>query len=172
MILSIAEISNFLNYDPITGNLTWIVSRGTIRKGSIAGSKRDDGYLRVCLFKRNYFAHRVAWGLHYGEWPQNVIDHIDGDRENNKIYNLRDVTVSENGQNRRTPASNSTTGYLGVCFDKKFGKFKAAIKYNGRNKSLGHFETAQEAAEKYKSAKLIYHITQTADAKQQSEGGK
>jgi hypothetical protein len=94
--------------------------------------------------------HRFAWYLHYGHLPINSIDHIDGNRSNNKIDNLRDVTVQQNQWNH--------TKAKGYSWHKASNKFSSQIKIDGKMKHLGLFNTEQEARNSYLKAKEIYHV--------------
>ena len=101
--------------------------------------------------KRFYIrAHRLAWFLHYGTLPINFIDHIDGNRSNNRIDNLRDVSSQQNQWNQTTAK--------GYCWMKNRKKFKAAIGINGNRKTIGYFNTEQEARNAYLKAKETYHV--------------
>ena len=94
-------IKEYLHYDPFSGGLYWIKRPYKSRVKFLAGfEEKKDGYLIVKINKRCFKAHRVAWFLYYGEWPKIVIDHINGDRKDNRIENLRDVTHQENCLNR------------------------------------------------------------------------
>jgi hypothetical protein len=112
------------------------------------------GYI-VCSFKINYkrysiYSHRLAWFLHYGLTPQKTIDHIDGNKKNNRIENLRDVSHQENQFN--------LTKAKGYSWDPINKKFAARIKLNNRNKFLGRFNTEEEARNAYLKAKEKYHV--------------
>src|SRR4051812_45292702 len=90
-----------LSYDPLTGAITRLVDAMNGRKaGDTATSRQAGGYLTVSVGSRNLFAHRVAWLLAQGEWPQQI-DHINGDRKKNRLCNLRNVTNRVNSQNRK-----------------------------------------------------------------------
>ena len=93
--------------------------------------------------------------LYYKKWPNFDIDHINGDRKDNRIVNLRDATAKINAQNIRKAPVNSSTGYLGVT--KKGSKYRAQISLNGSKKHLGYFDTAEEAHERYVEMKRILH---------------
>lgn len=149
-----------LAYNPETGELTWRVRRGGKgRLGSIAGHAKADGYRRIIIDGRQYRAHRVAWLIFYGSWPRDCIDHIDGDTNNNRIANLRDVTHAENLQNLRRPLSGNSTGLLGVY--PEGDKFRAKIVINRRNKYLGTFSTPEAAHAAYLAAKRELHLFST-----------
>jgi len=123
-------------------------------KGKSIRKKNRFGYV-VCSFKINYqrysmYGHRLAWFLHYGELPKKQIDHIDGNKINNKILNLRDVSGQENSFN--------FTKAKGYSWDKKNKKFHASIKVNYKGKHLGRFNTQEEARNAYLKAKEKYHV--------------
>lgn len=100
-------------------------------------------------------AHRLAWLYIYGKWPQNELDHLDGNRANNKIANLRDAGDVLNSQNRRSPNKNNGVGLLGVS---RHGlRFKAMIGVNWKIKYLGIFDTKEEAHAVYVKAKRKLH---------------
>ncbi|MCF7995225.1 MAG: HNH endonuclease [Chromatiaceae bacterium] len=102
-------------------------------------------YLKIKIEGITYRAHRLAWLLYYGEWPCGEIDHINGDGLDNRIKNLRDVTVSVNLRNARMFSSN-TSGVNGVTWDNAREKWIAQIKINGNRRFLGRFGTKEEAA--------------------------
>lgn len=141
-----------LTYDPLTGKF---IHLGKTANGLPAGSVDSEGYVLISLNKRAYRAHRLAWLLTHGEWPANQIDHIDGDRQNNRIANLRDVTNQGNQQNRKRPQSNNKSGYLGVALVD--GQFLAAIRHNGKTRRIGFFSTALEAYAAYLVEKRQTH---------------
>ena len=130
------------------------------RSGEVAGSIRPDGYIIICINKKRYKAHRLAWFYVYGVWPSGDIDHIDRNSSNNRIKNLRDVTRAENMQNRRRAHINNKTGFLGVNFDKQSGRFRATIRdVNSKKLHLGLFATPELAHEAYVLAKRKLHPT-------------
>lgn len=93
--------------------------------------KKKKTYLRIGLMGKRFYAHRVAWAMHYGEWPLLEIDHINGDSEDNCIMNLRQVTRKQNCQNVKT-SSKSLSGYCGVNWHSLSGKWRARVKMDGR----------------------------------------
>lgn len=87
-MLTVERLRELLDYDPETGVFRWKEPRRKCRVGEVAGSLRKDGYVKIQVDGRFYQAHRLAWLCVYGVWPS-AIDHIDGNRANNAIANLR-----------------------------------------------------------------------------------
>jgi HNH endonuclease len=134
------EVREWLDYDPDTGEFRWKKVRcgrgaNQMRVGDLAGTYQQ-GYLRICVNGRIYRAHRLAWLLHCGEFPNGFLDYIDGNKRNNRIANLRVATNSENQANRGPPIR-KTSGAKGVTW--KQGKWHAQIAIEGRQKFLGAF---------------------------------
>lgn len=154
------EIKNFLDYCPETGLFTWVVDAAkNVKAGKIAGCIQSHGYIYIALKKKRYSAHRLAWFFCYGKWPTKHIDHINGNKTDNRIENLREATTSENGQNRAAN-KNTKTGFKGVTAHNK--KFRAEITHQGKTHYLGVFMTAKEASEAYKkAAKQLHPFTNT-----------
>lgn len=100
------------------------------------------GYLECSIGRRRFLLHRLAWLFVYGRMPNGVIDHINGQKQDNRICNLRDVDQVVNGLNRHGPNKNNKTGVLGVCKHSLCGKYMARA--NGRY--LGLFDTVEQAA--------------------------
>lgn len=152
--LTHAELFSALAYQPDSGVFTWK------KTGAIAGGPNFDGYIKIKVHQRWYLAHRLAWLYVHGIWPTQLIDHINGDRVDNRIANLRDVSNSVNRQNARTANADSKTGILGVTLRKSKSKprYQAQIAVNGKNKYLGMFDTEGEAHQAYLMAKREVHI--------------
>ena len=115
--------------------------------GKPINSRTDDGRVIVHLNlgkRMRTQGARVAWAIYHGKWPKGVIDHIDGDCTNDRIENLRDVSLSENNRNQRISGRN-TSGKVGVTFNRGARKWRAWVSLNGRVKSLGYFWTLEEA---------------------------
>lgn len=140
-----------LSYDPETGLFRWALPRSRIRVGQIAGYTKPDGYKGIEFQGRSYLQHRLAWMYVYGEEPAGELDHINGDRGDNRICNLRVVTRAQNCRNRHNVRIDSKTGVLGVCFNE--GSFKAEIVRGGVRKFLGRFKSAAEAGQAYLDAR-------------------
>ena len=132
------ELRKRLRYDPETGKLYWL--RGVCEIVE-AFTARDSGrYLNGRINQKTFRAHRVIWALVYGEWPKGEIDHINGQRDDNRLCNLRCVTRAENARNRARMKRN-TSGRTGVYWQGRCGKWVASI--NGTY--LGIFERFEDA---------------------------
>ena len=141
------ELLELFSYDSDTGKLFWKAGRGNkIKAGTEVSSKTKDGYLRVTMHYKTYQVHRIVWIILHGEIPEGkLVDHLDGNRENNRPDNLRLVDDSENSRNR-AKRSNNTSGVTGVYFDKKRGNWRVQV-YNENHKKimLGSYKNLEEA---------------------------
>lgn len=150
------EIKRKLRYCPETGKLFWkqIEEKSRIDKmynkqyaGKEAGSKRKDrGYIEIWILGKRLLAHRVAWFLYYGVWPEKEVDHINHITYDNRIENLREVCRVGNGRNQSKYKTN-TSGITGVYFCNNRQKWCASINKDGKRKSLGRFKTKDAAIE-------------------------
>lgn len=140
---TLERLKGLLRYDPMTGLFWWTQKpKNQTQAGSVAGCPiTKDGYIRIKIEGRRYFAHRLAWVYVHGTWPSHEIDHKDRNRSNNAITNLREATRRQNNRNRVTK---------GYSFNKRDRKFCAQIIVHGRTVSLGRFDTAEEASAAYK----------------------
>lgn len=155
-------LKEILEYNPLTGDFTWISTNDNHSSGDIANGKHSERYISINVNGKQYLAHRLAWFYTYGIWPPKDVDHIDGCRFNNKIANLRLVNRSENMQNVKVaPISNKSTGLLGASLHKRTGKFTAQIHINYKKIHLGVFNTPEEAHQAYLTAKRELHIACT-----------
>jgi hypothetical protein len=153
--LTAEQVRAVLNYDPLTGVFHWAVRRGQrMKAGDRAGARNNEGYVGIEIDCRSYKAHRLAWLVTHGEWPASEIDHINGDRGDNRIANLRAGTKAQNQQNRKLNSDNKS-GFMGVYNFQ--GKWRASIGYRGKPRYLGTFATPEEAAEAYRMAKVELH---------------
>ena len=154
------EILDYLHktlfYDSVSGIFVRKVNAGKQKKNQIAGQLRRDGYIYIGYKSRKTSAQRLAWVMTYGCWPKGHIDHINGIKTDNRLCNLRDVTLSENQQNRFGPQKNNKSGFLGVGLYKN-GKFVASLRVNGKRVYKKAFKTAEEAYIAYLKAKKIHH---------------
>lgn len=151
------RLKQYLKYDSITGNLTWIKSNSNRTPvGTPIQCKDHAGYILVRLFGILYKAHRVAWFLHYNKEPMNFIDHINGNTSDNRIVNLRVVDALENAHNHKI-ANTNTSGKCGVSFCNYYKKWVSYIDINNKRKNLGYSKTLELAIQKRKDAELKYY---------------
>jgi len=137
-------LKSILNYNLDTGIFTWKVNKSQRTKiGDFAGWL-SDGYIRIEINKKQYYAHRLAWLYINGETPKNLIDHIDGNKSNNKIYNLREATYQKNSENYKTPKTNKS-GVKNVSWYKKLNKWVVSISIKNIKKTVGYFDDLELA---------------------------
>ena len=145
------DIRKRLSYDPKTGVLRWRAN------GRIAGCLDHRGYRFVRVNWRLFLAHRIAWMLHYGAWPQGDLDHKNRDKSDNRITNLRLATRVQNIAN--APARNRAGLPKGCYRLKGHQRFYSQIKIGGEIRRLGTFDTAAEAAAAFEDAHRDEHGT-------------
>jgi hypothetical protein len=149
--LTVERLTELLRYNPETGVFTRQVN------GEIAGCVNViHGYQMVGLDGREYRAHRLVWLWQTGAWPKETIDHINGNRADNRWCNLREATKSQNATNSGKHRDN-TSGYKGVHLHKPTGKWKAEIMKNGKQKHLGLYPSAELAHIVYMCHAVIEH---------------
>ena len=149
-----------LSFDPETGVFVWRKRYARRESGDMAGTIHNrTGRLQICIDQRSYFAHRLAWFYVHGEWPKQEIDHINGNKADNRIANLRDVSRAINQQNIRKPHKNKTGYLLGAYLEKNRSSrpWRASIKLDGKSRYLGFFDTQEEAHAVYLEAKRKLH---------------
>lgn len=170
-----ALLRKLLRYEPATGKLFWLERTadmfpegnrlspaGRARQWNARhagkpanGVARPDGYLRNSVGGVVIYAHWAVWCWHYGEWPSDQIDHINGDRSDNRIENLRVVTRSGNLKNAKMPSTN-TSGVVGVYFMRECGKWRARLTSQGKKIHLGVFENFADACRARQAANARY----------------
>lgn len=143
-------VKDCLNYEPETGVFTWRMTTTRTKVGAIAGALSGaNGYVRISLAGVSYRAHRLAWFYVHGEWPAMHVDHINRDKTDNRLANLRLVTQQQNMQNTRK-RKNSACDFKGVTpFTRDKSRFVAQIRYDGKQRKLGIFATQEEAHKAY-----------------------
>lgn len=154
--LTAERLRELVNYDPITGVFTRkivIWKTGTV--GEAIGHRRPDGRFEVSVSGTIYLAHRLAWLYMTGVWPNEEIDHIDGNPSNNRFENLRDISRVGNAQNQRRAKRHSISGILGV--HKRHNKWRATIIADGQSIFIGSFQTQELAQQAYVEAKRKLH---------------
>jgi hypothetical protein len=148
------RLRHLVNYDADTGEFTWKAKRRRCTPGGKAGCQMKNGYSIIRLDDVLHLAHRLAWLYMTDKWPAHQIDHINGNRADNRFCNLREATNIENAHNRQKRRNNKS-GYTGVRAENH--KWLAEIKVNYRPIRLGLFATPEEASEAYQKARKKYH---------------
>jgi len=147
----IKELKELLHYEPDTGLFRWKVDRrGTAKAGGVAGRLHHSGYIEITMNREFFRAHRLAWAFCHNRDPGKMqIDHIDQNKSNNKIINLR---LAGSGPNKANagPQKRNKLGVKGVCYCN--GKFKVRIQKNGDEYYLGFYDTIEEASNVYWAA--------------------
>ena len=158
--IEVESLRGMLDYEKETGVFRWKKhTSNSCRKkvGSVAGGADGHGYTRIKILGTMYMAHRLAWLYETGLPPEFEIDHINGDRSDNRFCNLRDVSKSINSQNTHAARRDNSTGMLGVYKRSSHKKFYSAIRVEGKLLSLGYFDSKELAHDAYLSAKRKLH---------------
>lgn len=152
------DMANTLfDYCKDTGVITRKISTNNRNKaGDEAGRINSQGYRCVSVNYIKIRIHRLVWMMHYGSWPDGEVDHIDHQKTNNRISNLRLVTHHENTKNTSKSKAN-TSGKTGVSFDKLNKKWESYISSGGKKIKLGRFDTVELAVEARKSAEVTFN---------------
>lgn len=175
-------LAEVIRYDPYTGNLHWLPRAVEMFKCSCSSTKwnarfagkeaffcqRKDGYLQGRIGGRNYLAHRVIWALVHGAWPQEV-DHINGNRSDNRIVNLRAVTSLENKRNMAMK-HDSRGPCSGVNWVERRQKWRAVISVEGSTKYLGVFADKNDAMRARAAAEMKYGFHPNHSRQSTTEG--
>lgn len=140
---TVAELKAIFDYNPETGTL--------LQNGKSAGYIMGSGYRLLSVSKQRIYAHRLIWCLMTGEWPTLEVDHVNRIRSDNRWSNWRLASRQNNARNQSVTAKN-TSGFKGVSFHKRTGKWRADIQINGAQKSLGSFNSPKLAALAYKES--------------------
>jgi hypothetical protein len=141
-------IREFLEYIPEAGTLLQKKARPKVKVGAIAGVVTPYGYRYIQLSGKKYAAHRLVWLIETGAMPEGELDHIDGNKLNNKFSNLRVVTRKQNCENKGAQRNNQL-GLRGVSYNTRLKKYVAQIQHHGKNKYLGVFSDPQAARAAY-----------------------
>lgn len=139
------------SYDPSTGKIFW----KDRNQGRETFKSQTNDYLQANFRGTILKAHRVAWLLHYGEWPEGSIDHINGDRTDNRLSNLRVVDHRQNGRNCKVRCDNKT-GVTGVSKRNDTGKWSVRIHTGVTYKTLGSFSCLGQAIKARREAEKVY----------------
>ncbi|WP_283648054.1 HNH endonuclease signature motif containing protein [Hafnia paralvei] len=142
-------VKRYLNYDEKTGVFTRKVSiTNSVKVGDIAGTL-SCGYIYISLCGIRYRAHRLAWLYVYGNMPSCEIDHINRNKLDNRIDNLRLCNISQNAHNTKIRSDNHS-GIRGVSWSKALKKWHARINVNKKFYHIGYFNNKEDAAREYK----------------------
>lgn len=154
-IKNIPKIKEFLEYDPNTGNFTWRQNRkGHVRAGMRAGCRHGKGYVTIAFDGVEYLAHRLAWAMSHGSLDVDIqIDHLNGDRADNRLENLRAATHAENCRNSKV-RKHSKSGIKGVRM--RGTKWHVRIRFDGNAIWVGSYETPEAALQAYDAAAIKY----------------
>lgn len=156
MDLTCEELRRIIFYEPQTDCFTWRVATARrVKVGEPAGGK-SEGYMFIRIHGRLYRSHRLAWLYMTGQWPKNLIDHINGIGDDNRFVNLREATNAENQRNRKKKKDN-TSGFKGVCFVKSKRLWMASIRAQRKSINLGYFRAPEDAYAAYCAAAKKYH---------------
>ena len=162
---SIDELRRIFTYDPETGALVWKQRDdvGAAWNARHAGQPafrtvHSEGYLTGNIWRRKYYAHRVAFAMHHGRWPAGLIDHINGDRTDNRATNLREVGLSENAKNRRAGLKQS--GHAGIWWIEGAQRWRVVHRHGGRRYNVGSFATLDEAIDAMRKTLTKVHGAQ------------
>ena len=153
------RLRELFTYDAVTGVFTRrkaVGRHGCHKVSTVAGTRQNHGYIVITVDGRRYMAHRLAWLYQYGEWPTNDIDHINEIKDDNRIVNLREATRAQNMQNVRLHKHN-TSGYKGVSWLSRRGKWRAYIFVNYKQQHIGLFNSADAAREARVNAEKQWH---------------
>lgn len=155
-MITLQELQKQLYYDTKTGNFTWILAKHGVKKDSIAGHITKEGYKSLTINYKKYLIHRLVWFYVNKKWPTEFIDHINGNKLDNRIENLREATNSQNNFNAKLSKKN-TSGCKGIVFNKNRKKWQAQIGFNNKYIYLGLFENFELAKQAINDARKKYH---------------
>lgn len=147
------SVIELLDYSHESGTFTWKKKRRGVPVGKALGCSNERGYLRITVLGKSCYVHRLAWFYVHGSWPTGQIDHIDGNKNNNAISNLRDVSPQGNAQNITKPRKNNNSSALGVSWHKKSSKWQVHICVYKHRKYIGLFENFEDAKAAYAEEK-------------------
>ena len=153
--LSHDYLLSIMDYFPETGKLFWKDGLPFKAAGGEAGTLSKYGYVCVEVKGKHYMAHRLAWFYAHKQWPKDQIDHINHNRSDNRMTNLRQVTATENQKNSRM-RKNNTSGFMGVSWHKRQRKWLVNIMIDYKHQHIGYFSDFFEACCARKSAERIY----------------
>ena len=151
------DIKAYLSYDPDTGVFTRLTNNNRWKAGHTTGALDKAGYVIILYKGKRYKAHRLAWYYVYGSIPMYNIDHINEDKSDNRIDNLRLDNKNNNAQNVSSPSKNSKSGVRGVHWCTRDKKWIAQIHINGKQVCVARADNIQEAYDAYLTVKRKHH---------------
>lgn len=162
-MIEIEDFKKYVSYNPDTGTFTRIAVLNDNpshqwRVGDTVGNQSSNGYIEVSVGDIKFQAHKLAWYFVHGVYPDFYLDHVNGDKTDNRIENLRESSPLINMRNRGKNKNNST-GFNGV-YVAASGRFRARIKINGKLINIGTFDTAEEASEARELANEFYGFSE------------
>lgn len=149
------RLKELVHYDKKSGLFTRVANFGRWRIGDLAGSVKG-GYVYIYADGKLYLAHRLAVFYVTGQWPEHQVDHKNGSGTDNRWSNLRAATASQNQQNRK-PNANNTTGFPGVNYIAASNRWTSSISIDSKRLHLGTFKSAEAAYAAYVTAKAQHH---------------
>lgn len=156
-MLTQERLKELLSYDPESGIFRWTTENKNGLQFQPAGFVNSYGYVHIWISGKRHLAHRLAWLYVFGEFPVGVIDHINRNKADNRLCNLREVSQRENLENVVKARRNNKSGLLGAYFDTCKGRWVARITVKGRKVRLGYFGSAEDAHSAYMAAKRKLH---------------
>jgi hypothetical protein len=153
--LTVERLREVLDYDQETGVFVWRIAVSRNKAGATAGYTGPNGYVYIGIGGHQYLAHRLAWLFVYSEWPCKDIDHANRQKSDNRILNLRDVSVAGNAHNRGLHPANKS-GVKGVHFNTTHNQWCAQIKLNGKSIHLACSKHKSVVIAARKAAELKY----------------
>lgn len=156
-MLTQARLKELLDYDPETGLFTRLVTTSSQAvAGSVVGSDNGTGYLRVMVDGRRYCLHKLVWLYVHGSFPHDMLDHINMDKSDNRLCNLREASMSENRCNVGVSAAN-TSGAKGVCWHARIGKWQVTVGIGKTKQHVGYFSEYDDAVKERDAAARQTH---------------
>ena len=151
------ELLRVLRYEALTGKFFWLVACGRNKAGDEAGGLDADGYWRLKIFGTHYRRARLAWFYCHKVWPSGEADHRYGERLDDRIAELRDISHQGNCENLRKPMPKNKSGFLGVSWHAASGMWQVSIKTQGRSINLGKCVDPAVGGAMYVAAKRTLH---------------
>lgn len=161
-MLTQKRLKQLLSYDPKTGLFTRISSPKKHRIGTIPGARNTQGHIQIRVDGPLYLAHRLVWLYVYGRFPKDQLDHINGNRTDNRLKNLREVNQKQNTENQKLHGRN-ISGYRGVAWSSSHGKWRADVTHHYAHYFVGLFSCPKEAGKAAKAKRdelFTHHLTE------------